>query len=275
MRYFLIFILLGIGSAHAAKFRIYAKDDFSVIISMDGRIEKDDSERFRKIISGYPYEPYKALLLNSGGGQMREAMLIGRLVREIGMITVIPRRMRCMSACSLIFAAGWDNFSDKPYRIKHPNSLLGVHHPRMAKKRKKSGQSVMISMEGYLMFMRAGSKFYQLTAKTSWRSIRYIKNKELKNIGAYIISKKITWPEPPSEIIETYSPKLANSLPEYLKRSSELYIESGSSDEPMPRTTCLHKCKEGWEKAGLRNVHGYDIPLPVRPSAVGRGKGIK
>lgn len=62
----------------------------------------------------------RTLVLASGGGRIREAEIIAKLVRERGLNTYVE--YACESACTYVFLAGVD-------RAATPNALIGFHQP--------------------------------------------------------------------------------------------------------------------------------------------------
>lgn len=66
----------------------------------------------------------RLLFLQSRGGAVDEAMEMGRMVRQAGLATVVPREGFCFSACPLILAAGTD-------RHVYPDAWVGLHRSRL------------------------------------------------------------------------------------------------------------------------------------------------
>jgi hypothetical protein len=95
----------------------------------DGVIDHGFTERLENFLvtNGIPSSSF--LFLNSYGGNLLEAMKLGRLIREHGLFAEIGMRGNkfletapgeCYSACALAFLGG-------AYRISSPGSIYGLH----------------------------------------------------------------------------------------------------------------------------------------------------
>ncbi len=95
----------------------------SPAISLKGTIRKGDSIYLYNALKqvGYSKHGYKILLLDSPGGLVNEAMLVGDIIRKEKIHTVIPSGAKCASACgSVIFLSG-------ALRTIEYGGLLGQH----------------------------------------------------------------------------------------------------------------------------------------------------
>jgi len=128
----------------------------------------------------------KLLVLNSKGGDYTASSVIGYGVRLFGVTTYIPKKALCLSGCSMIFVAGWDKAKGRPSRVKHRLSRLGVHRPGVP--RQYADRFMKNHMSPYLDSMQAGEKFIQMTDKTQYRGMYFIKNSELRAMGNYQIT---------------------------------------------------------------------------------------
>jgi len=140
---------------HAAEIKVGS--DFNVVI--EGNIETGDYEKLRKFIEHEDY--IDSIYLASPGGDVAEAIKIGRLVRELNLETVIPGQVAsefrskvsadllnkiasrkniknreanfmCASACFFVFAAGVHRIKDIAVIFDEP--VLGVHRPFLTDK---------------------------------------------------------------------------------------------------------------------------------------------
>lgn len=186
--------MLGISSAEAAKIRVFKKTSEGVSISLHGKIVRGDNKKLFGVLARYRPQN-AALFLSSEGGQVREAMTIGYTVRKFGIITVIAKNSKCLSACALIFMAGWDKLNGEPYRVKHPRGKLGLHHPWHERTRKKMPKEQMLILKHYFEFVQAGEGMYRLMEQTHQRSIKFVNNKRLRQLSGYFVrSGQIDWP---------------------------------------------------------------------------------
>ncbi|MGL4323153.1 MAG: hypothetical protein ACRCTD_03860 [Beijerinckiaceae bacterium] len=92
----------GVIPSHAAQFAQHGS-----IAILAGNIQKGDADAFRAFMARPEAREIRQLHLTSGGGNIREAREIGRMVREAKLTTVVDAaRAVCYSACTGIFAAG-------------------------------------------------------------------------------------------------------------------------------------------------------------------------
>ena len=89
-------------------------------VRFHGPIRRDDSKKVLEIIEKYR-EKIIFVFLDSIGGDIREAMIIGRLVNRFHLTTYVEEGDKCFSACLAIFVAG-----DR----KLPMGTMGIHRPR-------------------------------------------------------------------------------------------------------------------------------------------------
>lgn len=93
----------------------------SDVIALDGQIGDATMGDFQLALAERPHA--KVLLLNSGGGDVDDALRLAAAVRQRGMSTAIPRSFGCYSACSYLFFAGREHVA---------RGELGVHQVRGA-----------------------------------------------------------------------------------------------------------------------------------------------
>jgi hypothetical protein len=83
-------------------------------ISMTGTLTFGDTERFKSLVSNIERlaAEYRqrvrigTVFLDSTGGDVNEAMKLGRTMRSLQIASVVPLNSRCASACVLVLAAG-------------------------------------------------------------------------------------------------------------------------------------------------------------------------
>jgi hypothetical protein len=88
-------------------------------LTLTGTIDPGAAERFAAEI-GARGEYVRAVVLDSPGGSVRDALAIGDLVHERGLTTQVAAGALCASSCPLIFAAGTT-------RLASPDAAIGVH----------------------------------------------------------------------------------------------------------------------------------------------------
>lgn len=130
MRQLLAAILLcgAFGNAAASFVSAQPMGQGGVVVYLLGHIETGDLDklqsRFRTVqkqLTGYKGSPVENFLyLNSAGGDLREALAIGRWVRATGMTVVVMPAERCYSSCVYILASGL---------YRHVAGKIGIHRP--------------------------------------------------------------------------------------------------------------------------------------------------
>lgn len=124
-------------SAYAASFRrlcdLEDAKGMQCTIELTGEIRDGDAQRLRSLLTADRSRigTDRFLLLESPGGDIREALKVGEVVKSAMLITALVRladleadqrtKRRCVSACVLIFLAGSDR--------KAMWGQLGVHRP--------------------------------------------------------------------------------------------------------------------------------------------------
>lgn len=75
-------------------------------IRMEGRIEPGDAARLSRFAALHGRQGANGLLLDSTGGDFREALVIGRWVRKSKLPTVVWNGDRCIENCVFVLAGG-------------------------------------------------------------------------------------------------------------------------------------------------------------------------
>lgn len=77
------------------------------LMMAQGKIQSGDENSFKRLLAGLPKGQIRAVVLHSPGGFVHVAGEIGREIREHGLATVVDgSRTSCVSACTILFAAG-------------------------------------------------------------------------------------------------------------------------------------------------------------------------
>ena len=93
-------------------------------ISLTGRVEEGDSLKVRSFVGGLPQEKPILAELTLGGGNIPEAIAIGRYFNKSKVRTYVPGRASCTSPCPLVLVAGRDPVTDKPSYFKHSSGSI-------------------------------------------------------------------------------------------------------------------------------------------------------
>ena len=84
-----------------------------------GTIDVGSAERFRTELERVR-EYVKIVALDSPGGSVTDALEMGRLIRDSGLVTSVSAGALCASSCPLVFAGGTE-------RLATSSSAIGVH----------------------------------------------------------------------------------------------------------------------------------------------------
>lgn len=101
------------------QFKLMDAGDLGEALFMHGRIETGDAERLASFLASTP-EPPGLITLHSPGGDVQEALTIGRSLRATEVNTTMLPGMVCLSSCPYIFAAGVERSASK-------SSAIGMH----------------------------------------------------------------------------------------------------------------------------------------------------
>lgn len=133
--FIVLFLLFGASVPCAFSADIVVKADQAVQthlldtahIEIVGEIISGDLTRLQIAIAEYKNKFGKNLnplvLLNSPGGNVSEALKMGRLLRTIMAVTIVDGDMQCNSSCVFLLSGGVQ-------RIVFSNGLIGLHRPR-------------------------------------------------------------------------------------------------------------------------------------------------
>jgi hypothetical protein len=170
-------------------------------VIIKGNIEVGDYQKLRKLVETDEDYFIHSIILFSPGGNVAEAIKIGRLIRALNLETSIPGRdpelkdllpsdvskdnYMCASACFLVFVAGVQRtiyFGEEP--------ILGVHRPSLtdddlialsADDAIASARQVRALIEGYLKEMDVPEKYSDLMFSVPKEQIRWIGNVDFES----------------------------------------------------------------------------------------------
>lgn len=87
------------------EFTLQDEPETGPLLMMNGAIEAGDAERFEAYLSNLPDVP-EAIAINSPGGNVDEALAVGRAIRAGEFDTRILPGTACLSSCPYMLAAG-------------------------------------------------------------------------------------------------------------------------------------------------------------------------
>jgi ATP-dependent protease ClpP protease subunit len=185
----------------AANFSIVAENPSKPFYSgiarlvIDGEIKTGDFAQFAKMADIVSHEatletngvPAIEVDLNSPGGDLNEAIQIGRLLRDRSMQTGLSAKSICASACIFIYIAGVS-------RSTHTEARLGLHRPYFnpvefaslspAEARKKYASLVTVARD-YFLDMGMSEESFRLMMATPSNDIHWLNMLEQIQYGFF------------------------------------------------------------------------------------------
>jgi hypothetical protein len=154
------------------------RTDDQIEVKLYGTISKADANYFAQHV--VEYEAEKLLVrLDSLGGDVDAAMLIGRIVRKNEGVVYISKGSQCYSSCALIYIAGVSRDND---------GVIGLHRPYLASA-PQSRQSVereaplmLQRLKSYVQEMGITDNFYQEMVNTEPSAIKLYAGDKIKNM---------------------------------------------------------------------------------------------
>jgi hypothetical protein len=109
------------------------------MLKAEGSIDPGAADRFAKEIAARG-EYVKAVLLNSPGGSVDDALAMSVLIREKSLSTKVATKALCASSCPLVLAGG-------VARDAEEDAIVGVHQVFNARRDKSSPEQAMSSAQ--------------------------------------------------------------------------------------------------------------------------------
>jgi hypothetical protein len=157
-----VLLVLAMQPAYGSV-RIERDSNGYVTIYITDTITKHDGEEFKSVMQELSHQSLLMVTLNSSGGDVDAAMLIGRLIRKLYGRTDIRLHEKCYSSCALIFIAG-------VMRINLGE--LGLHRPFFAttplsREQIESQVPILLDkLKKYIIEMGITDNFYQILVNT-------------------------------------------------------------------------------------------------------------
>ena len=133
-------------------------DNWHPRIMLAGPIVPGDAERFAKVLKqaqtqSKEWETDRTLLLDSEGGDVAAAMLIGRMVRRSQIVTAVHDGNVCASACIAILAGG-------TWRYARDGARLGLHRPYFSDPRGATAKGYATFQQAYDSVINAHRTYF-------------------------------------------------------------------------------------------------------------------
>jgi hypothetical protein len=271
-------------------------------VVLEGRIEPGDYNKLRDdLVAHREYGidlPYcfsatyeegcpEAIYLASPGGDVAEAMKIGRLVRALGWKTMAPitrerdneikwyslldpkSNFMCASACFFIFVAGIDR---DQYGLGTP--LLGIHWPYLPPDRLReitgsqaiaSAQSIRTTVESYLKEMNVPTRYSDQMFSVPKEKILWISDDSYDDDFSGFVPSLRDWVDAKCDdrsdieksFWESIKDKPGNDLTPTERSMSDMLMKKMQLQQPCKNMALFELRKEAWQrwrKETLQNI---------------------
>ncbi|HJX09354.1 MAG TPA: hypothetical protein VJ733_02505 [Candidatus Binatia bacterium] len=155
-------------------------------IELRGEIRGGDTKAFLDLVAlnnrgcaGQNIEP--SVLLDSEGGDVDEALRLGRVIRSNGMGTGVEPHKKCISACNFVFIAGVvRTVRGGVFGIHRPYSLsLSTEHADAA----STYQRLKRVLTEYALEMNGSPELVERMMRVSPEDVEFLNAAELKRLG--------------------------------------------------------------------------------------------
>ena len=272
---FAVFIVI-VGSKSEISAAEFTFDRFypTPAVLMEGTIEAGDSEKLQKLIDGrYVFSIYLA----SPGGDVVEAMKIGRVMRELNLTAIVPTKIPadmaeeltqrhgirsrdnnvCLSACFFVLAGGI-------YRegFATDDVILGVHKPYLsnsdlltmnADQSMTSEINIHQIIHSYLNEMGISAKYEYLMFSAQKDELIWINSREFSNDLAGFVPELVDWVDARCGHLSKVEKSLWNDNEN--KSGSEIKIEIWAIMKPIMEK----QLKQGSCEQNLRDQLVVDV----------------
>lgn len=200
----LLVAIASTSTANAASFEVTCDSELEqsrrgCTIKLSGPIQKGDAARFQQIIRQplSKHWNYNTLVLDSLGGDVREAMALAEVVRQAMLQTSTNKWTRvrvgdagpsprlnwpCVSACFLVWIAGTERFSMSGHSRRDGHIGIGLHRPYFARdayaespaKIAEAQQSMTIMVRDYLRREQVPESFIEKMLERSSQEVFWL-----------------------------------------------------------------------------------------------------
>jgi hypothetical protein len=248
------------NSASSAEFKttpLFSKDgnETGKRFILMGEIKRGDADRLATYIFSNRHW-IESVDLNSPGGNIQEAMIMGELIRAARLETYVQPGQTCASACFIIWVNGVNRaaFPDVPFKNQKTGqtiySRLGLHRPYMMTienddKSLSNQAKVMQSVDTYLAERRIPRRLIDQMMSRGSNDIYWVSQDDVNEIG-----------QSPYDLEELYIAKCNDNRKKlysqitFARRNGNNELESILSDSIAKINGCIDDLnREGRRKA--------------------------
>ena len=149
-------------------------------LSISGTIQSGDSERLARTFARVTR--ISEIRLESRGGDVVEAILMGEIIKAMRLPTVVPANATCASACFFLWLNGNQRL------LSEGRGQLGVHRPALENPSSSAGSrqaqaNLLSAVTGYLEGRRVPRKFIDLMMSHPFGQFYWLSNADLRELG--------------------------------------------------------------------------------------------
>lgn len=246
--FFLICALFFSSSSIAANISMHESGNgcFFSGVFIEGNIEVGDFKKFQNVVSNLKNK-YGAkrcsdgdthVRINSKGGSVEEALLIGREIRKNSFGVIVMENSECLSSCVFILASGVSKFVNGKVGIHRPY-FISIEEGKSAEEIRSMRDSLSIKIKTFLNFMDVPESLFEEMLSYPPEKIKVLSQQDLTRFR--LSGKDATQ----DEIDTANSAKYFNlTSAEYRKRFEESFekcnylIKANASGESILK--CVH-----------------------------------
>ena len=188
-------VILSLAAIQAAQARVHILNDGAdgepAKILIDSAIRKGDYAAFQRAVARINEinttrindVPFITVALHSPGGDVVEAVAIGRAIHRQFMMTLVQPNQQCVSACVFILMAG-------AVHTPSDSARIGVHRPLLVSWRNMTRNQayekyddLMAYLREYFQTLGVDTKAYDIMMRTRNLGMYYFSPQELDHLG--------------------------------------------------------------------------------------------
>ena len=171
------------------------------VVEVRGTIEAGDTNRLQQFIGRLPQDRAIAVNLLSPGGNVEEALHMGRYFQANNIATYVRGPgARCLSACAMAFLGGRDE-NGATFRVKGRDAQLGYHAFRRIEDDREytirdmqrataHAQDVLLKIADYFVAVDADIEFMSMMLEAPSEGMNYLANDKALTIGVHVLDER-------------------------------------------------------------------------------------
>lgn len=232
--------------SNAAKMTVIENKNIK-FLKFEGEIVEGDAVKLNRIIERWKGrgEPVDAIAFNSPGGDIQESYDMIDIIIENEMVTIVPPKAECVSACVGMFAAGTE-------RILYPKSKVGVHRINVDDEDTDFARSASVDMMEVYKDLEIPASIRLKMIETPPDEVYFLNVKEKEEFSteksAFSKARSLAQKDKDFLKLSTQPQKQTPSKPEleYTLKPDPVGV-SATIHEPKPETAKVKELREaGW-----------------------------